>query len=80
MEAIRGMHSDEQVTIACTHENSHLILLPRFDALQRAVGEDKTIRVMTYEYDAMQRALDPRVDITIQYDVDRIDPAAPPRR
>ncbi len=74
MDAIAGTRADEQVTIACTHENSHLILLPRFDALQQALGADKTIRVMTYEYDAMQRALDPRVDITIQYDVDRVAP------
>ena len=75
MDAIAGTSSEAQLTIACTHENSHLILLPRFDALQQAVGVDKTIRVMTYEYDAMQRALDPRVDITIQYDVERVDPA-----
>ena len=75
MDAIAGTHAGEQVTIACTHENSHLILLPRFDALQQAVGADKTIRVMTYEYDAMQRALDPRVDITIRYDIARVDPA-----
>lgn len=74
MDSIAGASSEDQLTIACTHENSHLILLPRFDALQQAVGGDKTIRVMTYEYDAMQRALDPRVDITIQYDVERIDP------
>ncbi len=75
MDAIAGTSSEAQLTIACTHENSHLILLPRFDALQQAVGADKAIRVMTYEYDAMQRALDPRVDITIQYDVERVDPA-----
>ena len=60
MDAISGMHAEEQVTIACSHENSHLILLPRFDSLQNLLGADKTIRVMTYEYDSMQRALDPR--------------------
>lgn len=75
IEAIAGTRDDDQVTIACTHENSHLILLPRFDRLQQALGTDKTIRVMTYEYDSMRRALDPRVDITIQYDVGRTDPA-----
>ena len=74
LDAISGARNAEEITIACTHENSHLILLPRFDALQQAMGADKTIRVMTYEYDAMQRSLDPRVDITIQYDVARIDP------
>ena len=74
LDAIRGTRDAEEITIACSHENSHLILLPRFDALQQAMGADKTIRVMTYEYDAMQRSLDPRVDITIQYDVSRVDP------
>ena len=75
IDAIAGTRDDAQVTIACTHENSHLILLPRFDALQQALGDDKTIRVMTYEYDAMRRALDPRVDITIRYDVEESKPA-----
>ena len=75
IDAIAGTRDDAQVTLACTHENSHLILLPRFEALQNLLGEDQTIRVMTYEYDSMQRALDPRVDITIQYDVGRTDPA-----
>lgn len=73
LNSISGTSSDDQLTIACTHENSHLILLPRFDALQQLVGADKTIRVMTYEYDAMERALDPRIDIVIQYDVSRAD-------
>lgn len=75
IDAIAGTPAADHVTIACTHEISHLMLLPRFDALQRGFGADKTISVMTYEYDTMREALDPRIDITIQHDVERIDPA-----
>lgn len=69
LKTISNSSPDDRLTIACTHENSHLFLLPRFDVLQQALGHDKTIRVMTYEYDAMERALDPRIDIQLQYDI-----------
>ena len=39
--------SDTQVVITCTHEISTLFLLPRFDALQRALGEEISVRVRT---------------------------------
>ena len=67
-------HSD-QLTLACTHEISHLYLLPRFEQLQQAIGSDKPIRIMTYEYDTMQTSLDPRIDIVIQYDISGVAPA-----
>jgi len=72
IKSISDSSPDDRLTIACTHENSHLFLLPRFDALQQAIGVDKTIRIMTYEYDAMERALDPRIDIQLQYDVSTV--------
>ncbi len=65
----------DQLTLACTHEISHLYLLPRFERLQQALGIDKPIRIMTYEYDTMETSLDPRIDIVIQYDISGIDPA-----
>jgi LysR family glycine cleavage system transcriptional activator len=67
-------HSD-QLTLACTHEISHLYLLPRFDGLQQALGKDKPIRIMSYEYDTMETSLDPRIDIVIRYDISGVDPA-----
>ena len=73
IDAISGARADDQLTIACTHENSHLFLLPRFDALQRALGADKTIRVMTYEYEAMEEPLDPAIDIVFRYQPGRAD-------
>ena len=74
IDSISGTTSLEQLTVACTHEVSHLYLLPRFDELQQAVGRDRPIRVMTYEYDTMETALDSRIDIVIRYDISRVDP------
>lgn len=74
IDSISGTPSLDQLTIACTHEISHLYLLPRFDGLQQAIGRDKPIRIMTYEYDTMESSLDSRIDIVIRYDVSRVDP------
>jgi LysR family glycine cleavage system transcriptional activator len=71
MDSISGSAAEDQLTIACTHEISHLFLLPRFDALQRALGERRTIRVMSYEYETMERKLDPDIDILFRYDAGR---------
>lgn len=75
MDSISGTAAEEQLTIACTHEISHLFLLPRFDALQRAIGEHRTIRVLTCEYEAMERKPDPDIDILFRYDAGRETPA-----
>ncbi|MCP4335133.1 MAG: LysR family transcriptional regulator [Gammaproteobacteria bacterium] len=75
IDNISGTSSLDQLTIACTHEISHLYLLPRFDDLQQAIGRDKPIRIMTYEYDTMESSLDSRIDVVIRYDVSRVDPA-----
>jgi LysR family glycine cleavage system transcriptional activator len=75
IDTISGTSSLDQLTIACTHEISHLYLLPRFDDLQQAIGRDKPIRIMTYEYDTMESSLDSRIDIVIRYDVGKVDPA-----
>ena len=73
IDSISGTRAEDQLTIACTHEISHLFLLPRFDALQQAIGNDKTIRVMTYEYESMDGRLDPGIDILLQYDIGGVD-------
>ncbi len=56
------------LTIACTHEVSHLFLMPRFEALQRVMGQEIHIRVMTYEYDTPEALRDPRVDVILAYE------------
>ena len=69
IDNISASGPSDQLTLACTHEISHLYLLPRFERLQQAIGDDRPIRIMTYEYDTMRTSLDPRTDIVIRYDV-----------
>ncbi|MCP5082572.1 MAG: LysR family transcriptional regulator [Alphaproteobacteria bacterium] len=56
---------DEQLVIACTHEISHLYLMPRFDALQKTAGQP--IRIMTFDYDNFDVLADPRIDMVFSY-------------
>jgi LysR family glycine cleavage system transcriptional activator len=73
IDTVSGASPNDQLTIACTHEISHLYLLPRFEQLQTAIGKDRPIRIMTYEYDTMESSLDPRIDVVIGYDVSGVD-------
>ena len=59
------------LTIACTHEISHLFLMPRYDALQTALGKHIVIRIMTYEYETYNENSDPQVDIKFSYQRDK---------
>ena len=65
--AIAHLSGSDQLTIACTHEISHLFLMPRFEALQAAVGEAIQIRILTCEYDALEAEPDPRIDLMFAY-------------
>ena len=44
----RGRAREEEVVIASAHEAADLIVLPRYDALQEALGERVRIRIVTY--------------------------------
>ena len=59
------------MTIACTYEIAHLYLMPRHEALQealrRTMGDAAQIRVMTVDYEALEDALDPRIDLLFAY-------------
>lgn len=65
---------DEQLVIACTHEISHLYLMPRFEALQNVAGQP--IRIMTFDYDNFDVLADPRIDMVFSYQ----DLGSPPER
>ncbi|MBC6440455.1 MAG: LysR family transcriptional regulator [Rhodospirillales bacterium] len=67
--AIAHATGDNQLTLACTHEISHLYLLPRFEALQQAVGEETRIRIMTIEYDVLEALMVPSIDLIFAYKV-----------
>ena len=60
-----GDHSE--FTIACSHEVSHLFLMPRYEAVCSAVGIDVRLRIMTLEYDFFGEDLDPRIDLFFAY-------------
>ena len=73
IESISDTLPQQEITIACTHEISQLYLMPRFEQLQKNLGDDLTLRIMTYDYDMMESALDPRIDIIFVFDVRNVD-------
>ena len=58
----------DQVVIACSHETSHFIVMPRYDALRRALGEDVRIRIFTYHHYIQSLPADPSADIRLTWD------------
>lgn len=61
--SISTMADKDQLTIACTHSISHLFIMPRFDALQAAMGPDIDVRILTTEYDQHALLSDDDMDI-----------------
>ena len=62
------LSNTDQVVIACSHEASHFFLMPRYDALRRALGEDVRIRVLTYHQYLQNLPVDPSADILMTWD------------
>ena len=62
------MGSAEQVVIACSHETSHFLIMPRYAELRRALGEDVGIRVLTYHYHAQSLPADLAADIRLTWE------------
>ncbi|EAP75634.1 transcriptional regulator, LysR family protein [Roseovarius nubinhibens ISM] len=56
-----------ELVIACTHEVSHLILMPRYGELRKALGPQAHIRVVTCEYPAIPAMIDAGADIVFHY-------------
>ena len=55
----------KQVVITCSHDISHLVIFPRFDALQDAVGEETRVRLLTYRDDPREQTNDPLTDVEV---------------
>ena len=64
----------EQVVIACSHEVSHFFIMPRYDALRRALGGDVRIRVLTYHHYIQSLPADPSADILMTWDTAGVAP------
>ncbi|MDA4844907.1 LysR family transcriptional regulator [Hoeflea poritis] len=66
--AERSLLSEQNdVTIACTHEVSHLFVMPRYANLKRALGGKADIRIITSEYSLVPSILDTGVDLVFEY-------------
>lgn len=65
--AIARSPAHDQIVLTCSHEISHLFLMPRFEALQQAMGDGVRVRVMTYEYDTQDVVVDPNTDLLFTY-------------
>ena len=67
ISVLQASANKAQISIACSHEISHLYLLPRFDALRAHLGSDIQVQVLTYEYDLPQIIPEQRADIILGY-------------
>ena len=61
------LSSAEQVVIACTHDASHFLIMPRYDALRQMLGEDVRIRIVTYHHYIQSLPSDPSADIVLTW-------------
>ena len=60
-------HGD-QLVIGCSHDVAHFFLLPRYQALQHALGHQVAIRVLTYHHTTRQLPLYPVPDVTLDWE------------
>ena len=67
---VAELSTDEQgeLVIACSDEASHLFLMPRYGALQKALGDRVHIRVLTYQHDIQYLPPVPRADVILSWD------------
>ena len=63
-----SLAEDRRVIVACGHATSHLFVMPRFDAMRRALGEDVCLRILTLDYDMLDRLNSNEVDLVVTYD------------
>ena len=66
---VKKTANSEEFVIGCTHEISHLYLMPRFAALQEVMGDDVVIRIITSDYPSMEKSPDPRIDLMFIYNL-----------
>ena len=64
---VASQPDSEQVVIACSHEASHFYLMPRYEALQKALGEHVRIRVLTYHYYRQDLPPEPIADVVLSW-------------
>ena len=66
--AAESLAEDRQVTLACSHEASHFLVMPHYADLRHALGEDIGIRVLTCHHSVGDLPTDPAADIRLTWD------------
>ena len=70
MNVLKEKETEKQVTITCSHEISHLYLMPKFEMLRSKLGDNVNIRVMTYQSGDIEKSLDTtKTDIVLGYQI-----------
>ena len=64
----------EQVVIACSHDASHFLIMPRYDALRQMLGEDVQLRILIYHYSVQSLPSDPSADIVLSWNAAGVAP------
>ncbi len=67
MNFLSGNPSRKTLTITCSHEISHLYLMPRYAKLQQVIGEEVSLNVLTQEYDLVGLLDSSLYDIALSY-------------
>lgn len=58
----------EQVVVACSEDASNFYVMPQYRALQKTLGEQVKIRILTFQHSATQLPLDPPADVVLAWD------------
>lgn len=72
------LSSAEQLVIACSHEASHYLIMPRYGALRQVLGDDVRIRVLTYHHFSEILPADPSADVLLTWDATGVGPEERP--
>lgn len=68
-----GMPDDNRIVIGCPHAISEMFLMPRFQDLQRDLGEGVTAHVIVCDYDSLP-ALESGTDLVLTYSAGDSEP------
>lgn len=73
---VAELSNEEQVevVIACSEEVSHIILMPRYDALQKTLGERVQVRILTYHYSEQYLPPEPVPDVILTWNAAKAAP------
>lgn len=59
---------DQRVVVACGPGTSYQFLMPRFQELRRALGDDAGLRILPLDPDMLERLIDDEADLVLAFD------------